>query len=218
MLINSAPVVIALGLWERVLPNNIEKCRIHSKFETVVNLEFKGRLITLQAPNRDLTPFGIRFTSFDLFKTFISGLSQVTISKKSIKNSKLTYILDKTKKINLKLSVNKVFNHDSIQNLRCVLQENLDLLENRGGKYDFTASLVKWVTESSSPVSEYIPSISKYSLLRKTLSSKILTQNFIQELIGWGIGGTPSGDDFLIGFIMAFFITKLNEHPYFELL
>lgn len=204
----SPQLVIASGLWERVLPTNKENIISHSSFASVKNFKFNNRMITLQGPSSPLIPFGIKFLNAKQFSYVSSNDFTFFISKSRLSNNKTYFDLNKSIKQDLKLISNREIQLAQLEKIREGFQNYNYLWQSKGNKYDFTLSFKHWINNSYNLNSSLSRDLSGYEPFYSLLTSHDKLKSFYSYLLGWGSGSTPAGDDFLIGFLAGIYLVQ----------
>ena len=199
---------ISFDFWQILEKKNL-KLKVHSIYNRVLNVvDSEKRMFSFVLPELDNAPMTIRLDLTKSFKNFnFDQNNQIVVKDNEI-------ILDNKYKVILNSNSLEVWQPDlkKISYLKKEkLTENIKYFDNYlletepqgGGQYFYLNNYLDI---------EY----SKPTLMERTIANKIreniITNSFkkgdISDLIGLGIGLTPSGDDFLTGYLFTMFLFK----------
>lgn len=210
-MVSERPIVIAKGFWKRTLPFKETKAVLHSIFDSCINLTFMDNdktLFTILQPSRSLVPFGIQLPTNDLFSKIQTEYRSIWISRESLRTKDIYLDFNNSIKKDLKIRPVQTVTYDSLMDLRLALTTYKETsVRSQESKYNFVKQLDSWIRrENLKNQPDIVFDLSKFEPFTKILSSKLLVQRFCTDLIGWGEGSTPAGDDFLLGCLAACWI------------
>lgn len=200
----------ACPLLENLLPIQLSPVVLHSVFQTVVNYSYQGRLVAMMKPKRALVPFGIKpITEYNsLFHS--NPYQKVWVSQKELSVDDMSWEL-----IGVDLTFHPIPFHseDLLGDLLHYLQR-LNIPRNQG--FNYSSHLCSMI---ESPQTNQTKDQTALGLPTPShLLLQTQPQTFALELVGRGMGSTPSGDDFLVGLFLAYYILgKANEDDFLSL-
>ena len=203
-MVSDRPIVIAKSLWNRTIPFKETKADLHSIFDSCINLTLMDNdktLFTILHPSRSLVPFGIQLPTNDQFSKIQTEYKSIWISRELLRTKEIYFDLNDSIKKDLKIKPVHNLTYDSLRDLRLALMTYKETsIKSQAGKYNFMKQLDSWIRrENLKNQHDIVFDLSQFEPFTKILSSKLLVQRFCTDLIGWGEGGTPAGDDFLLG-------------------
>jgi len=177
--------------------------RVHTVFKKVVNIvDDKDRIYTISNIYTDNAPSSLKVDFKGTFKDIILNYDRIKISKEAIIIGNIRINLHETK---LWLPYIKKINDDSRININKSLaffNEYLVSMGQEGGcKSYYLKHFLNITVDKLNPIEEQIEI--KLGNFYRGLLSNSLSEDSIKDLIGLGIGLTPSGDDFLTGFLAS---------------
>lgn len=158
---------------------------VHSMFDKIINLahEHSPYLLTLTHVSHPIVPYGIHLMphDFEQLKLNIMQGESVILSEGQLQWREHQILLQ-GQLMSTKLSLSLVMQHDKFEMLLAYIQT---LQVKNGFGHTFKESLQN-----------------QQHLIKKIIQHKN-KEAYIQQLIGRGIGLTPTGDDFLLGYCLA---------------
>ncbi len=179
---------------EELLNSSLE-AKVVNIFDRSINLIVEGELISLACSSLPLTPMMTKLDDdhFRLIRDSIGDKCLLSDFKFDLKNSS---------KISLYISKNTTLSRDA-----------LIFLENKINEYLILSG-------KESPIRDAYLSIENDSIFSRTYREIFSKKNYREfaKLIGLGSGLTPSGDDFIYGFISAllFLSNFIEERDFFK--
>ncbi|MBU5459175.1 DUF2877 domain-containing protein [Anaerostipes sp. MSJ-23] len=183
------------------------KPSFHSGYEKAINLSFNGQLLTLQPKTSSLSPLSL---ITDLSTNELSSLLSEPSPQLSLSKNTIFLDVHKITFANAKIFYAELFplDHERCLFLRQILENTIITAPPQGFVLIFQPT----------------PNL---NLMLKTArkhihatSNSLKTRNFqdavshLISLIGLGIGLTPSGDDFLCGFLCGLIFMNLWDTPF----
>ena len=210
-MVSERPIVIAKGLWKRSIPFKETKADLHSIFDSCINLTLLDNdktFVTILHPSRSLVPFGIQLQTSDQFSKIQTEYRSIRISQEILRTKDICLDFNNSNKKDLKINPVHNVTYDSLMDLRLALMTYKETsVRSQASKYNFVKQLDSWIKrENLNNHQNIVFDLSKFEPFTKILSSKALVQRFCTDLIGWGEGSTPAGDDFLLGCLAACWI------------
>ena len=178
--------------------------RLHSSFETSINIKFGDRLVNISSNHTVMPPFGIQVSNKTI-KEIIDFIDENEIIE-FVKKENL--LLFKKEKLQLKLFGNKYTPKISpIKIDRNNVQKNLKkiinyILENdhKNGFGIENEELINIIFEKEKAFTELTK---RFYSIKEDIKFHNMETEIYRYFLGRGEGLTPSGDDFIIGIVAA---------------
>ncbi len=188
--------------------------RIHSVFNRVINICFKdGILYTIGNKYIDNAPYTLRLDFEENFKDIINKEDRITIRKDSIMIGELEISLTD---LSMGENERKMINNFSTSNIR----DNIEIFnilitkfdEGKGGgcRAYYLQNFLDIYVKSEGLIEREVTK--RIQCFYKDLKENKLNENSIKRLVGLGVGLTPSGDDFLTGFLASTGVFDCNRN------
>lgn len=180
--------------------------KIHSIYENTVNLMVNNQILALQTYNTVISPISL-ITDENSFNINLN--SKIYINNKCIFIDKFCFDYSKTEIIDSKM-------HKNTFNISC------DILMHAIYKANFSG--FNAIFSSNTDIKENFLIINAAKTKIDTCTNEIINKNYenaanlLSNLIGLGIGLTPSGDDFLCGVLAGCIFDSLEKHLFVKLL
>lgn len=186
---------------------------IHSVYASVMNLRgLQGQLYSIGGQETDNGPYTLRIDT--------GGQSLMELGLlpgQRLRRQRGSILVGET--IEIKLANIKLWQHRSFRNLRPsadILIKNCKLVENQlkaqaapGGCSHFYHQMQGYVNNFPTLMERELAQ--RITLLIGALSGKGTIEGAVKSLIGFGIGLTPSGDDFITGLMAALELAPFKE-------
>lgn len=190
--------------------NRVE-IRIHSIFNKVVNLCLTdGYIYTIANRYTDNAPYTLRIDFGESFQEIVKKEDKITIRKDRLIIGELEISLS-----NLKIHKNEIkeindFHISDIKNKIEIFNKLIITLGKDGGcKAYYLQHFLGINMKSESLIDREVTKRIQY--FYEQLKENKLDDNSIRKLIGLGVGLTPSGDDFITGFLSSASLFKCNK-------
>lgn len=194
----------------KLIDNENKKIEVHSIFKRNINFLYNDRLYTLQLATSYLTPMScVCSVTPEIFEEMRERIAKGV----EIRNSRL-YIGDlefEILKLEKNLKIEKVQREKNIENLMKNLKRILDINEFSGILF----STFKRLKNNQEIMEKSILEKYLFSQLKNIFSDNFTLKD-LEKLLGVGEGLTPSGDDFICGYIAALYF--LGEYKKIEFL
>lgn len=183
--------------------------RLHSSFETSINLKFGKRLINISSNHTVMPPFGIQ-TSNDNIKEIIFFIDKDEIIEF---NKKENLLLFKKRKLQLKLfgrKYNPKISPIKIdkKNTRKNIMKITDYILENNYENGFGIQNTEFINIIFGKEKIFTELSKKFYAVKEQIKfHKTGIENY-QYFLGRGKGLTPSGDDFIIGIMAAMAFSK----------
>ena len=188
--------------------------KLHSKFETSINLKFGNRLVNISSNQTVMPPFGIQVSSKSI-KEIISLIEEdevITFNKKENlllfeKENLQLKLLEK--KYTPKITPLKIDKKNAKKNIMKIIDYVLENNLENGFRVQ-NKEFINIIFGNEKSNSELCK---RFQSLKEQIKSHNMDIQDYRYFLGRGEGLTPSGDDFLIGImaVMAFNNDKLLE-------
>ncbi|MBU5436957.1 DUF2877 domain-containing protein [Tissierella sp. MSJ-40] len=194
---------------------------IHSIYSRTINfLDKKKSMYTIGSKNIDNSPFTLRIDSED-----------INFEDLNLKEGNLLFKVDNNLVIDNKVEINispksllwnpALYGRKDLD--KGIITNNIDYFNNLilsngsygGCKYFYLKNYLKEKNHKPTLIEKELAR--RIEILLDTLNYKVIDKDKINSLIGFGVGLTPSGDDFLTGFLSTFniistdYTTKIKE-------
>lgn len=180
--------------------------KIHSIYENTVNLIVNNQILALQTHNTVISPISL-ITDTNSFNINLN--SKIYINNSFIFIDNFCFDYSKTEIIDSKM-------HKNTFNISC------DMLIQAIYKANFSG--FNAIFSSNTDIKENFLIINAAKTKIDTCTNEIINKNYenaanlLSNLIGLGIGLTPSGDDFLCGVLAGCIFDNLEKHSFVKLL
>ncbi len=186
--------------------NSNSPVKIHSVYENTVNLIVNNQILALQTHNTVISPISL-ITDANSFNINLN--SKIYINNSCIFIDNFCFDYSKTEIIDSKM-------HKNTFNISC------DMLIQAIYKADFSG--FNAIFSSNTDIKENFLIINAAKTKIDTCTNELINKNYenaanvLSNLIGLGIGLTPSGDDFLCGVLAGCIFDNLEKHSFVKLL
>ena len=180
--------------------------KIHSIYENTVNLIVNNQILALQTHNTVISPISL-ITNANSFNINLN--SKIYINNNCIFIDNFCFDYSKTEIIDSKM-------HKNTFNISC------DMLIQAIYKANFSG--FNAIFSSNTAIKENFLIINAAKNKIDTCTNELINKNYenaanaLSNLIGLGIGLTPSGDDFLCGVLAGCIFDSLEKHLFVKLL
>lgn len=211
MLLNALVLGYAIPTWPF-------KGQVHSIFRHAVNIRLEdGTLLTLVTPDEDDLPQGVRLSgpqNLNFLQTGIAPGQYITCTSGLLRWEAIPFQIDLSHAKRWRCDFNTFPQTQQVSCLQKTLGVILDLLEEHS--LVEPAGLHPGVITGIYPNSESSLNLRAGEVICKLIEAArhchILSNSTVQPLIGLGPGLTPSGDDFLVGFLAGLWSGSVH-HP-----
>jgi hypothetical protein len=190
--------------------NNVE-IKIHSIFNRVINLCLPdGYLYTISNRHTDNAPYTLKLDLDGSFEDTIKKEDKITIRKDCLIIGKLEINLT-----DLEVHKNeiKIINRFSVKEIKDKIEIFNTLIKTSGKdggcKAFYLQHFLGINKNSQSMIDNEVTK--RIQVFYEDLKENKLNENSIKKLVGLGVGLTPSGDDFLTGFLASAGIFECNK-------
>lgn len=177
--------------------------RIHSIFKRVINIISNEKILyTISNANTDNAPYTLKIDFKGSFKDAIAKDDKIIVGEESIIIGNV--LIDLSDAILWSPVTKKIIDYSRLNidnNIQIFNRLIIDSGESGGCKDYYLKHFLNINANSTSPIEEQLSK--KIGMFYKHLSDWSLNKDHIKNLIGLGIGLTPSGDDFLTGFLAS---------------
>ena len=186
--------------------NSNSLVKIHSIYENTVNLIVNNQILALQTHNTVISPISL-ITDTNSFNINLN--SKIYINNSFIFIDNFCFDYSKTEIIDSKM-------HKNTFNISC------DMLIQAIYKANFSG--FNAIFSSNTAIKENFLIINAAKNKIDTCTNELINKNYenaanaLSNLIGLGIGLTPSGDDFLCGVLAGCIFDSLEKHLFVKLL
>lgn len=196
------------GFFER--DTNKDNLQIHSVFNKVVNINSSdGVLYTIANKDTDNAPYTLRVDFVESFKNIIHKEDKVIIEKNKMLIGSLEIGLsDLIIQNNKRKAITGISFSGLKTNIKIFNELIVDLGEYGGCKAFYLQRFLGVFENSESLVEKELSK--KMDSFYKNLMDNKLEKEDVKKLIGLGNGLTPSGDDFLTGFLASISLFNFN--------
>lgn len=193
-------------LYAKLKNTDILYLQEHSLFAHAINLKLNNKLITILSEDKILSPF-----SLTLPKSFFSHVSSLTFKKGKdlsiiiyAQNNLNTYELKLQDCVDLKLSINLQ------KNFNDVFLKLFFLFLNKNKCQNSLFELI-FIKKDTFCLEKY----TKLKLCALTINQdRLAFSNALCDFLGLGPGLTPSGDDFILGWLFILRLYNVKHLPY----
>ncbi len=198
-------------IWLDMVSDDIKIAQIHSVFDKVINVEDdSGDLYSISNSYTDKAPYTLKTDYNFSFKDKIEKGQALFKSGNMLTTSTLKIDVSKAKLEDMKLMKIKKYNESIIKYNLASIYDLISNIGNAGGcKYYFMKNLLN--IENSMPTSIEKELSLRIEKFYNAFTFSGIKKEDILKLVGLGIGLTPSGDDFLTGFLGAVYIFEKNS-------
>lgn len=190
--------------------NSNSPVKIHSLYENTVNLIVNNQILALQTHNTVISPISLITNANSFANSFNINLnSKIYINNNCIFIDNFCFDYSKTEIIDSKM-------HKNTFNISC------DMLIQAIYKANFSG--FNAIFSSNTAIKENFLIINAAKNKIDTCTNELINKNYenaanaLSNLIGLGIGLTPSGDDFLCGVLAGCIFDSLEKHLFVKLL
>ena len=186
--------------------NSNSPVKIHSIYENTVNLIVNNQILALQTHNTVISPISL-ITDANSFNINLN--SKIYINNSCIFIDNFCFDHSKTEIIDSKM-------HKNTFNISC------DMLIQAIYKADFSG--FNAIFSSNTDIKDNFLILNAAKTKIDTCTNELINKNYenaanvLSNLIGLGIGLTPSGDDFLCGVLAGCIFDNLEKHSFVKLL
>lgn len=185
--------------------------RIHSIFKRVINIITDDKLLyTISNINTDNAPYTLKMDFTANFNEIIAKDDKIIFNEENIIIGNI--LINLSNVVLWDSAIKVITDYSSLniyKNIETFNRMIIESGENGGCKDYYLKRFLNINGHTASPIEEHLYiSIGEFY---KHLSGKTLKKDHIRNLIGLGIGLTPSGDDFLNGFLASIGIFKTNK-------
>lgn len=186
--------------------NSNSPVKIHSVYENTVNLIVNNQILALQTHNTVISPISL-ITDANSFNINLN--SKIYINNSCIFIDNFCFDYSKTEIIDSKM-------HKNTFNISC------DMLIQAIYKADFSG--FNAIFSSNTDIKDNFLILNAAKTKIDTCTNELINKNYenaanvLSNLIGLGIGLTPSGDDFLCGVLAGCIFDNLEKHSFVKLL
>lgn len=192
--------------------SNSNEIRIHSVFSRVINITSgDGILYTVANMYTDNAPYTLRLDFGDSFKDIINKEDRIRIEKDSIMIGNLEIcISDLSMRKNEREKISDFSVSNIKNNIEIFNELILELGESGGCKAYYLHHFLGMYKNSEGLIEKEVTK--RIESFYNDLMDNKLDENGIKKLVGLGGGLTPSGDDFLTGFLASASVFDCNRN------
>ncbi len=192
--------------------SNSSEIKIHSVFSRVINItSSEGVLYTIANKNTDNAPYTLRLDFEKSFKDIINKEDKITIDKGSIMIGNLEiYLSDLSMRKNERVRLSDFFVSNIKKNIEMFDELIIESGERGGCKAYYLHHFLGMYKNSENLIEKEVRK--RIESFYNDLMDNKLDENSIKKLVGLGAGLTPSGDDFLTGFLASVGVFDCNRN------